>query len=182
MAMIGVFLGSGDVPRLYIQAAEVLGQEIAVRGHTLVCGANGSGLMGKLIEAVLDRGGDVIGVLPQDIKEVPHRRLTSIHSVKTIGDRKKAIRDMSDVVIAFPGGIGTLDEFFEAYALKRIGLFNKPIGLLNFNDFYNFLILQVDVLVDEKFAKAKHRELVVHASDSGRLIDVLLPNFDALNV
>jgi uncharacterized protein (TIGR00730 family) len=175
MAMIGVFLGSGEVSILYVRAAKLLGQEIAARGHTLVCGANGSGLMGNLIESVLNGGGNVVGILPQgeDIKEIPHPRLENINFVKTISDRKKAIRDISDVVIAFPGGIGTLDEFFEAYALKRAGLFSKPIGLLNLNDFYQFLILQIDVAVNEKFAKAKHRELVIHSSDPVRLLDSL---------
>lgn len=182
MAMIGVFLGSGEVSMLYGRTAELLGQEIAARGHTLVCGASGSGLMGKLIESVLDGGGEVVGILPEDVafEEIPHGRLKNFRSVKTISDRKKAIRDFSDVVIAFPGGLGTLDEFLEAYALKRAGQFNKPVGLLNFNGYYRFLILQIDVLVTEKFAKKKHRELVIKDADPGRLLDSLLAEF-ALN-
>lgn len=176
MAKIGVYLGSLDVSPLYTNAALLLGQEIAARGHVLICGASGSGMMGELIGSAIDAGGVVIGVLPREIasNEIPHPSLTHIHSVPSVSDRKKAIRDLSDIIITLPGGIGTLDEFFETYMLKKSNLYSKPIGLLNIGNFYKHLIAHIDVIVTEGFSKAKHRALFTYSSDVVELLESLL--------
>lgn len=181
MAKIGVFLGSHNGHQCYTNAVLLLGQEVAARGHVLVCGASGSGTMGSLIESALNAGGAVIGVLPSKVNsnEVPHPDLIQIHKVPTVSDRKKEIRELSDIIITLPGGIGTLDEFFEAYTLKKSNLFNKPIGLLNINGFYNSLIAQIGVIINEGFAKEKHRELFSHSSDATALLDSLLSKIEA---
>lgn len=176
MVKVGVFLGSGAASPIYYQAAELLGRNIAKRGYRLVCGASGNGLMGALIGSTLDEGGEVLGILPTEVssREVPHHGLKVVWTVVTVAERKRLIRELADIILVFPGGVGTLDEFFEAFALKRMGLFCKPIGLLNFNEFYQSLIFQIDNLVNEGFSKAKHRDLIVYESDHDRLLDLLV--------
>jgi uncharacterized protein (TIGR00730 family) len=176
MAKIGVFLGSGEAISLYFLAAKQLGRSIAESGHTLVCGACGNGLMGALIGSTLDEGGEVVGILSTEVasSEVPHPKLKNVSNVATIAERKRLIRELSDIILVFPGGVGTLDEFFEAFALKRIGLFGKPIGLLNINDFYQPLISQIDKIVNDGFTKEKHRDLIVYASNTDRLLALLV--------
>jgi uncharacterized protein (TIGR00730 family) len=176
MTTIGVFLGSAEGSPKYSQAARLLGKKIAKDTHTLVCGANGGGLMGALISSVLEDGGNVIGILPDEVasSEIPHVGLSQIRRVDTVAERKKIIRQLSDVILVFPGGVGTLDEFFETFALKKAGLFDKPIGLLNFEGFYQPLISQIQSIVDAGFAKLKHTDLVAYSSSSDQLIDLLI--------
>lgn len=183
MASIGIFLGSATGSNQYALAAEKLGRYIADSRHSIVCGANGSGLMGVLIDAALKNGGEVVGVLPTEegTDELTHNGLTKICYVKSISERKKTIREKSDVIFVFPGGIGTLDEFFEAFSLKRSGQFHKPIGLLNSCNFYQPLLIQIQNLVDEGFAKEKHRDLITHHVDPVQLLDHLLSELKDFN-
>ncbi|RYD92455.1 MAG: TIGR00730 family Rossman fold protein, partial [Sphingobacteriales bacterium] len=134
MKSISVFCGSsfnGDLALL--QVIEQLADAFTRRDITLVYGGANVGMMGILADAVLSRGGRVIGVLPQFLmdKEVAHTGLTELHIVDSMHARKQLMSELSDGTITIPGGIGTLDEFFEIYTWLQLGLHNNPIGLLN---------------------------------------------------
>jgi uncharacterized protein (TIGR00730 family) len=176
MAKIGIFLGSSTPSEKYSQAVKKLGRHIAQQGHSVICGANGSGLMEDLIGSILSNDGEILGILPADdcSDEIPHEDLTKILSAISISERKKIIRDQSDVILVCPGGLGTLDEFFETLALKRLGKYCKPIGLLNIDSFYDPILIQIENLISEGFAKVKHNDFFITDSDPIKLVYLLL--------
>jgi uncharacterized protein (TIGR00730 family) len=180
MKSICVFCGAnfnGD-PVLK-QAVEQLAEVMTSRDITLVYGGGKVGIMGLLADAVLQRGGKAIGIIPQFLmdKEVGHTGLTELHIVENMHQRKQMMSDLCDAIITLPGGIGTLEEFFEVLTWLQLGLHNHPIGLLNVNGYYDFLLKQLDVMVEQKFMKPTNRDLVITSGDPVELIN-LLDNFD----
>jgi uncharacterized protein (TIGR00730 family) len=173
---IGVFCGSsfGNEPG-YKRAAVALGEELATRGISLVCGGGVGGLMGVLIDASISNGGRVVGVMPEDFvsNERPSARLSELHIVHSIDERKAVIERLSDALIAMPGGIGTVDEFFCAFALVKLGLVQKPIGLLNVCGYYDLLNKFFEKMVDCQFIKNKHKEILISESSPRALLDRL---------
>lgn len=129
----------------------------------LVYGAGNVGLMGILADALLARGGSVVGVIPSFFipKAVAHTQLSELRVVETMHERKAAMMELSDAFIALPGGIGTLEEFFEVWTWVQLGLMQKPIGLLNVDGFFDTLLRFLDQLVEQRFVKAAHRNLVL---------------------
>ena len=111
-------------------------------------------------------------------KEVGHTGLTELHIVETMHQRKQLMNDLCDGIIMLPGGFGTLEEFFEVFTWLQLGLHNKPIGILNVNGFYDFLLKQMDVMVEQQFLKPANRKLVITSGDPIELIS-LMENFDA---
>ena len=150
------------------------------RDITLVFGGGKVGMMGLLADAVLSRGGKAIGVIPQFLmdKEVGHTGLTELHIVDNMHQRKQLMNDLCDGIITLPGGFGTLEEFFEVLTWLQLGLHNKPIGVLNVNGFYDFLLKQMDVMVEQQFLKPANRKLVLTSGDAIELVK-LLENFNA---
>lgn len=138
-----VFCGSkeGANPS-YIQTAKDLGSWIASHNHELVYGGANVGLMGAVADACLESSGNVIGILPEVLKhyEVAHPDLTEFHWVSDMHTRKAMMENLSDLFVALPGGVGTLEEFFEQLTWKQIGIHTKPVVLFNVEGFYDPLI------------------------------------------
>lgn len=174
MKRISVFCGAnfnGD-PVLK-QTVEDLAEIMVKRDITLVFGGGKVGVMGLLADAIIDRGGKTIGVIPQFLmdKEVGHTGLTELHIVDNMHQRKQLMNDLCDGIIMLPGGFGTLEEFFEVLTWLQLGLHHKPIGVLNVNGFYDFLLKQMDVMVDQRFLKPANRELVLTSDKALDLVD-----------
>jgi hypothetical protein len=172
---ICVYLGSnpGNNPA-YVAAAEAVGRELAARGIGLVYGGSSTGLMGRLADACLAAGGEAIGVIPKRLveKEIAHQGLTESHVVNSMHERKQLMADFSDGFITLPGGIGTLEEFFEVLTWSQIGYHAKPCGLLDVNSYYTCLAEHMDRMVEEGFLMAAHRRMVLTSPDPGELIDM----------
>jgi uncharacterized protein (TIGR00730 family) len=169
-----VFCGSSRGARPeFEQAARDLGATLAVEGITLVYGGGRVGLMGVLADAVLENGGDAIGVIPHalDTKELAHEGLTEMHVVDSMHARKALMADLSDAFLALPGGLGTCDELFEIVTWAQLGLHTKPCGLLNVAGYYDKLIALLDHAVDEQFIKPQHRDLILVERGHRRLLE-----------
>jgi len=128
--------------------------------------------MGVLADAALAAGGEVIGVLPDALKgrEIAHHGLTSLELVSTMHERKARIHELSDAILALPGGYGTLDELLEAITWAQIGLHAKPCILINTADYWNGLLAFLDTAVTEGFVEAKNRNLVRVAANSAEAL------------
>jgi len=181
MKSICVFCGAnfnGD-PALK-QAIDQLAEVMVSRNITLVFGGGKVGVMGLMADAVLSRGGKAIGIIPQFLmdKEVGHTGLTELHIVENMHQRKQMMNDLSEGIITLPGGWGTLEEFFEVLTWLQLGLHNHPIGLLNVNGFYDLLLKQMDVMVEQRFLKPTNRELILTSGDPIELVN-LMDNFNA---
>ncbi|MBE3560118.1 MAG: TIGR00730 family Rossman fold protein [Ktedonobacteraceae bacterium] len=176
MRRICVFTGSNKgIHQEYEQAAQALGQELVRRGLGLVYGGASVGLMGVLADAVLSAGGEAIGVIPRALfkREVGHTRLTELHSVGSMHERKALMADLADGFIALPGGFGTFDELFEITTWAQIGLHSKPIGLLNVAHYFEPLKALVQHAVNEGFIHPSHARLLIERTTPAELLDAL---------
>jgi uncharacterized protein (TIGR00730 family) len=164
MKRISVFCGSSSGnPSLYLEQARLLGQTLAKQNLELVYGGAKVGLMGAVADGALHAGGRVIGVLPRFLvsKEIAHEGLTSLILVNSMHERKTRMNELSDGVIALPGGFGTLEELFEMLTWAQLGLHNKPVGILNINGFYDVLIQLVGKMVDQGFLREDNRQMLL---------------------
>jgi hypothetical protein len=171
MKSVSVFCGSseGNDAEIVHQAVE-LGVELAKRSIDLVYGGAKVGLMGKVADAVLENNGKVIGVIPSFLKskEIFHDRIDELIIVESMHERKMCMSDLSDGIIALPGGFGTLEELFEMVTWGQLGLHQKPIGILNVNGFFNELLTFLDSMVAKGFLKPENRDmLLVDTSPEG---------------
>lgn len=176
MRSVCVFSGSSPGARpAYAVAARDLGEELAARKVRVVYGGAGIGLMALMADAALDAGGEVIGVIPQQLvdKEVAHRRLSDLRVTGSMHERKALMAELSDGFVALPGGYGTLEEFAEALTWSQLGLQSKPCGLLDVAGFYGPLLTFLDHAVAEQFVRAEHRDLVLADTDPARLLDTM---------
>lgn len=174
MKRICVYLGSNPgFDPAYAEATKALGLELAKRKIGLVYGGSDVGLMGLIANTCLEAGGEAIGVIPKLLveKEVAHTGLTESHVVDSMHERKQIMADLSDEFIALPGGIGTLEEFFEALTWNQLGYHAKPCGLLDVKGYYACLADHMDRMVGQGFLVAEHRKMVLTASDAGDLLD-----------
>jgi len=176
MNSICVFCGAnfnGDP--LLKQAVEQLAEAMVSRNITLVFGGGKVGVMGILANAVLNNGGKAIGVIPQFLmdKEVGHTGLTELHIVENMHQRKQMMNDLCDGIIMLPGGFGTLEEFFEVLTWLQLGLHNHPVGILNVNGFYDLLLQQMDLMVEQRFLKPANRKLVITSGDAIELVNLM---------
>jgi len=176
---ICVYAGSsvGARPEYRAAAAE-LGSLLADEGIGLVYGGGNIGLMGVAADAALARGGEVIGVITEQLHghNLSHSGLTRLEIVPTMHDRKALMADLSDAFIALPGGIGTFEELFEAWTWAQLGVHAKPVALLNAAGFYDKLAEFLDHVVEEKFLKSVHRGTLVLESDPRALLKALREN------
>ncbi|MEW6613255.1 MAG: TIGR00730 family Rossman fold protein [Pseudomonadota bacterium] len=174
MKRICVFCGSstGFDPR-HAQAARALGGTLAQRRLGLVYGGGHVGLMGILADAVLAADGEAVGVIPEVLmeREVGHHGLTELHVVGSMHERKARMAELSDGFIALPGGIGTLEEFFEVWTWAQLGLHRKPVGLLNVAGYFDYLIAFLDHTVAQGFLQDRHRALVLEDRDPAAMLD-----------
>jgi hypothetical protein len=171
-----VFCGSkhGARPE-YAEAARELAATLVAGGIDLVYGGGRVGLMGVVADAVLEAGGEVIGVLPDRMwgPEVPHTGLTDLRIVGSMHERKALMYELSDGFVALPGGLGTLEELFEITTWSQLGLHAKPTGLLDVARFYTPLVEFLDQLVTEGFVNERHRRLLRVSADPAGLLDLL---------
>jgi uncharacterized protein (TIGR00730 family) len=175
ISSICVFCGSSDnVDRIYKDEAAALGMEIARRGMTLVYGGGDVGTMGSLASAAMDAGGKVVGIIPQYLNErVRHLPLTELVVVKGMHERKAMMQERADAFVALPGGIGTMEEFFEIWTWRYIGLHQKPVGLLNINGFYNVLIEFLHVMNEQGFLQTRVLDDLCIETSTTAILDVL---------
>ncbi len=176
MKRICVFSGSRKgVLDDYSQTAAALGRELARRGIGVVYGGGAVGLMGCLADASLDRGGEVIGVIPEAmaVDGVAHSGLTELRVVDSMHRRKAMMERLSDGFIALPGGYGTLEELAEMVTWLQLGLHSKPCGVLNVRDYYGHLLRFLDHAVEQGFLKRKHRDKLIVADRADALVDAL---------
>jgi uncharacterized protein (TIGR00730 family) len=152
---------SEEIAPLYLDAASRLGALLAENGITCVNGAGKTGLMGALNDAVLKSGGRAKGIIPQFMVDAGwgHPRLTEIIITETIHERKAAMVKSADAVIALPGGIGTLEELAEIITWRQLGLYRKPVIIVNIGDYYQPLLLFLEKMISEKFIKEADRKL-----------------------
>lgn len=176
MQAIAVYCGSsaGHDPR-HAATARLLGATLAQRGLALVYGGASVGLMGLMADAALAGGGRVIGVIPRMLqaRELAHRGLTELHITTTMQQRKTMMAELADAFLAIPGGIGTLDELFEMWTWRQLGLHGKPFGLLNLNGYYDSLLGFLDRSVQEGFLRRETRDLLVVSDQLPALLDSL---------
>ena len=178
MKCICVFCGSSPGARPdYIQAAKLLGQTLAQKEITLVFGGASVGIMGQLAKACLEAGGEVIGVIPQKLveMEVAYTQLAQLHVVDSMHERKAKMAELADGFIALPGGLGTIEEFFEVLTWAQLGMHQKPCGLLNTCHYYDKLLDFLNRTVAEQFVEEAHRAMIqIDESPAG-----LLQKFEA---
>jgi uncharacterized protein (TIGR00730 family) len=176
MQRICIFCGSYPGTRpAYLDAARHMGTVLAQRGIGLVYGGGHVGLMGTVADAVLEHGGEVIGVIPQALvdRELAHKGLTELRIVNSMHERKAMMADLAEAFIALPGGFGTFEEFFEILTWGQLGFHRKPCSLLNIEHYYDPLLSLFDHAVTEGFVDANHRSLVIVAETPGRLLDLI---------
>lgn len=174
MKAISVFCGSNfNGNPVLLKAVHHLADVMVEKKISLVFGGGRVGVMGLIADAVLERGGIAIGVIPKFLmdKEVGHRGLTELIITENMHQRKQKMADLSDGVITLPGGFGTMEEFFEVLTWLQLGIHGNPIGLLNIDGFYNPLLMQIDVMVENKFLKPLNRDLVIAEHEPKILIE-----------
>lgn len=159
----------------YAEAARVLGEVLVREGIGLVFGGGRIGLMRIIADTVLDGGGEAIGVIPRGLakKEVAHERVTELHVVDSMHERKALMADMSDGFIALPGGLGTLEEIAEAFTWGQLGIHQKPCGILNVDGFYDELIAFLDTATAHEFLNPGQRALITVATEPEALLEAM---------
>ncbi len=173
---ICVFCGSasGRNPR-HAAAARAMGQTLARRGIGLVNGGGHVGLMGATADGALEAGGEAIGVIPRALvdRELGHKGMTALRVVEDMHERKALMAELSDAFIALPGGIGTLEELFEAWTWAGLGIHRKPVGVLDVEGYWDPLIAMVDRMVDEGFLPSHLRDALLVAQEPDALVDAI---------
>lgn len=173
MQSIAVFCGSSPgLNPIYTAATKQLGETMAEQGITLVYGAGNVGLMGVVADAALSKNGKVIGTIPQFLvdKEVAHYGISELIITETMHERKQKMVDVAAGIIVLPGGIGTLDEFFEMFTWQQLGLHDKPIGILNVNGYYDHILAHIQHMVKEGFLKNFHGDRIMVDENPVQLI------------
>lgn len=174
MRRVCVFCGSspGKSP-VYLEAARATGRALARRGIGLVYGGGSVGLMGAVADATLEAGGEAVGVIPRalELRELAHGRLTTLHVVGSMHERKAKMAELADGFVALPGGMGTLEELAEILTWAQLGLHARPVGLLDVDGYYEPLIRFFDRAVSEGFIRAEHRRLLLVGADPSSLLD-----------
>ena len=173
---VAVYCGanSGASPR-FAEVARELGEALARAGKGVIYGGSSRGLMGVLADAALEVGGEVIGVLPRSLshREIGHPNLTELHIVETMHERKARIVELADAFVVLPGGIGTLDEFFEAFTWAQIGIHSKPIAILDVDGFYQPLLSHLRCVVKGGFLSQERLDSLSVCPDVDSFMEIL---------
>jgi len=170
---LAIFCGSNPGARPdYIEAARSFGKLLAERGIGIVYGGSNVGLMAALADVMAEERGDIIGVIPRMLveREVANTSLSDLRIVGSMHERKAMMAELADGFVALPGGIGTLEEFFETWTWGQLGMHTKPCGLLNVAGYFDPLLEFLDRAVAEKFVRDVHRAMVVVESDPSELL------------
>ena len=173
---LAVYCGSaaGSDP-IFADATRATAAAMVREKIQLVYGGGRLGLMGLIADSVLDLGGFVYGVIPQALVdiEVAHSSVTELHIVETMHERKAKMTELADAFLALPGGIGTLDEFFEAWSWNALGYHKKPFCLLNVNGYWDGLITFIDHATQSGFMSAKRRKQLLVATSPEQALELL---------
>ena len=184
MKSIVVFCGSspGKNPEI-CEIAHNLGKKLAEEKIRVIYGGAQAGVMGAVANGCLENGGEVIGALPHFLsaKEIRHHALTEMFMVDSMHERKMKMNELSDGVIALPGGFGTLEELFEMLTWAQLGLHQKPIGILNIAGYFNHLFQFFEVMMSENLLKEKYRSLVLKSAEIGDLL-LQIRNFQPIEL
>ena len=174
MKKICIFCGSsiGFNP-IYKEKAAELGRVLADEGCHLLYGGGSVGLMKIIADEMMERHCKVTGTITQHLLDmrVGHPEISELIVVETMAERKKILEDMADGFIAMPGGIGTMDEFFEAYVLSQLRVFDKPVALFNVNGYYDGLIQFIQHIADEGFMRKEHADNLIVSDDPKELLE-----------
>jgi uncharacterized protein (TIGR00730 family) len=177
MKSIAVYCGAnaGASP-VYAEGARALGRALVAHGLGLVYGGGHVGLMGTIADEVLRLGGDVVGVIPQQLvdRELAHAGLTRLFVVKDMHERKAMMAQLSDGFVAMPGGLGTLEELFEMLTWSQLGIHAKPVGVLNVDGFYDQLVGFLGHVKEEGFIRPQHAGLMMVEADPDALLKRLV--------
>lgn len=166
---------STKIASIYFEMAEELGHLLARKGINLINGAGSSGLMGTISNAALQAGGTVTGVIPRFMVEQGwhHQGLTHLVETETMHERKQLMAEMSDGVIALPGGCGTLEELLEIITWKQLGIYLKPIVILNVNGYFDPLLDMLQKSIEENFMREEHRAIWQVATTAEEAVEQL---------
>ncbi|WP_372732305.1 TIGR00730 family Rossman fold protein [Novosphingobium sp.] len=178
MKRIAVYCGSATpADARYVTLAREIGQELARRGIGVVYGGGRLGLMGAVAYGALDAGGEVIGIIPEALvnSEVANNDCTELQVVSGMHERKKRFTDLSDGFLTIPGGVGTMDELWEAVSWAQLGYHAKPVGLLNAFGFFDHLLAFNRHMIEVGFIREAHAEIILAEAD----LDVLLARMTA---
>ena len=176
LSSICVFCGSnGGADPAYLATAEAVGTGLARRGIRVIYGGGRVGMMGAVADAARAAGGDVVGVIPQQIfdLEIGHTGLDDLRVVGSMHERKALMAELSDAFVALPGGIGTLEELFEVYTWAQLGIHAKPLALLDVAGYYEPLAAFLDHAVAQRFLRPETREMLAVADDLDSLLETL---------
>ncbi len=166
---------SAHINKFYFDAAEKLGALLVKNNYEIVFGGGSSGLMGKLADAVLANDGKIIGIMPHFMNEVEwgHKGVTEFIYTDTMAQRKNKLLENSDGVVALPGGCGTLEELLEVITFKRLGLFSKPIVILNTKRYYDPLKQMLERCIEENFMQNQHFDMWQFVDEPAQVIESL---------
>ncbi|MXO87024.1 TIGR00730 family Rossman fold protein [Altererythrobacter aurantiacus] len=174
LSSVAVYCGSATPadPR-YIELARDVGRELAERGITTVYGGGRLGLMGAVASGALEAGGEVIGIIPEALasSEVANHDCTELHTVSGMHERKARFTDLSDGFVTLPGGVGTMDELWEAVSWAQLGYHRNPVGLLNAFGFYDQLIAFNAHMASVGFVRPAHQSIIVQAATLTALLE-----------
>jgi len=173
IARLAVYCGSATPPDpRYIALARAVGAFLAGNGIGVVYGGGKAGLMGALADGALAEGGEVIGVIPEALvgRELAHRGLSELHVVATMHERKQAFTDLSDGFVTLPGGVGTMDELWEAMSWAQLGYHARPVGLLNAFGYYDGLVTFYRHMSATGFVREAHRSILIAAGTMEELL------------
>ena len=176
---------SSLIDNSYIEAGKELGRKIVERGHGLVFGGGSHGMMGAVVDGVAEKSGYSLGIIPKFFQEagseISADNCTDYIYTETMRERKRELEENSNGFIVTPGGIGTLDEFFEILTLKQLGRHNKPIAIYNINGFFNELDVMMDQSIEKQFITNDCKELYAMFDNIEDMLDYL-ENYDEKDV
>ncbi len=176
MQSICVYCASStQINPLYFEAASELGKLFAENKLELVYGGGSNGLMGRLADVVLENGGTATGVIPQFMcdQNWNHQHLSNLIVTETMHERKEKMAFMSDAAVALPGGCGTFEELLEVITWKQLGIFTKPIIIVNINGYYDPLISMLHKAIEENFMRELHRDIWVVVNSANEVIPAI---------
>ena len=179
-----VYCGSRPgVDPQFAETARSVGRWIGRHHGQLIYGGGRNGLMGILADATLEAGGRVIGVIPKALveKEWAHTGCTELHVVDNMHERKRLMAEQADAFLALPGGIGTLEEFFEVWTWRQLGYHDKPVGLLNLGGYYDSLLVFLASAVQQGFMSDWQMDLIHTGADAEALLQTLVQSAGMAN-
>jgi uncharacterized protein (TIGR00730 family) len=171
-----VYCGSATPANpVYVDAARAVGRSLAERGIGVVYGGGRLGLMGAVADSALAAGGEVIGVIPEALvgSEVAHRGCTELHVVSGMHERKQMFTDLCDGFVTIPGGVGTMDELWEAISWAQLGYHAKPVGVLNVAGFYDHLLAFNRHMIETGFIREQHAGIMIVRDDLDALLTAM---------